>query len=782
MNIIQRLGRAYKAASAAMRWPGAGSFASWIMPRSDIDYQTEVGTGRKSSVVMACVGWVMRTFPEAPVQVLRRNAEGAMEAVEQHKLLALLERPNPYYPGELLWQATMGDLETMGNAYWRKIRNGYGAPVQLWWMPQATTEPRWSQHGTDYISHYDYTVDGQTEHLAPEDVVHFRWGLDPENVRKGLAPLQSLWREVFTDDEAAAFSAALLKNMGVPGVILSPSGADLGTPGPNPDEQDAIKENFRQKFTGDKRGEPLVMEQPMNMQIVSLSPQQMDLGQLREIPEERVCAVMGIPAAVVGLGTGMQQTKVGATLRELRELAYESHIIPMQRLTGGQVESQLLVDFEDPAKAAIGFDDSKVRVLQEDEDAKWTRTDTAVRGGWMTILRAKEIVGETPEDGDNIYLRPINVVEVGPDAPEPELTEPTSDQGEIAPGDLRGEEEDEEPDDDGEDEGEKAAKSPGRGAAGAETARPFEGAATKTLCSDERIWAGKARYPDETKASNADRIYLQRTEREARSLAKRFQMDVSRALVKLADAVEITVREAAKEAVPKPDPDEAWATSMTLDGGEVVTVEVPEELLEQAGLRTLYEANYEQIINTTLGTVAQRLAMPVNVMLPDPVARDMIRQGGQRITRIGDQTRRAITGALADGRIAGDGAKALERRIRSYVEGRHMYPGIFARAEAAGRDGDRAARMYRGETIARTETKRAQNLSAIKSFQGNAQCSGIRVWDGEGCGWTFHDDPLVANGRLVSFQEAADQPLSHPRCVRSMGPVVKGEGPVAPAP
>ena len=117
-----------------------------------------------------------------------------------------------------------------------------------------------------------------------------------------------------------------------------------------------------------------------------------------------------------------------------------------------------------------------------------------------------------------------------------------------------------------------------------------------------------------------------------------------------------------------------------------------------------------------------------------------------------------------------------------------MYPGIYQRrydmrvgqgwsGVKAAEDADRAARMYRGETIARTETKRAQNLSAIKSYQNNPQCEAIRVWDGPDCGWTYHDDPLKADGRIVSFQEAADQPLSHPRCVRSMGPVVRGEGP-----
>ena len=54
--------------------------------------------------------------------------------------------------------------------------------------------------------------------------MHFRFGLDPENDRKGRSPLAGVLREVFTDDEAANYTASLLRNMGVPGIIVSRRG------------------------------------------------------------------------------------------------------------------------------------------------------------------------------------------------------------------------------------------------------------------------------------------------------------------------------------------------------------------------------------------------------------------------------------------------------------------------------------------------------------------------------------------------------------------------------
>jgi hypothetical protein len=53
---------------------------------------------------------------------------------------------------------------------------------------------------------------------------------------------------------------------------------------------------------------------------LGFAPRDLDLSALRNVAEERVCAALGVPAAVVGFGTGLEQTKLGATMRELRQL------------------------------------------------------------------------------------------------------------------------------------------------------------------------------------------------------------------------------------------------------------------------------------------------------------------------------------------------------------------------------------------------------------------------------------------------------------------------------
>jgi hypothetical protein len=46
----------------------------------------------------------------------------------------------------------------------------------------------------------------------------------------------------------------------------------------------------------------------------------------------------------------------------------------------------------------------------------------------------------------------------------------------------------------------------------------------------------------------------------------------------------------------------------------------------------------------------------------------------------------------------------------------------------------------------------------------------VEVFDGFDCGWTTHRDVDKANRTVRTVEEAAEQPISHPRCQRAFGP------------
>lgn len=398
MNWLTRITGSIKqyVRATGMRFTRAsGIGVSWIA-NSTLAISRRVGNGHRNSIVIACRNWVERTWPEAPIIVQELAPDGKWITNHGHELAKLLRRPNPFYSGLALIQATLSDRLLTGNAYWIKARNEADQVVQLWWAPSWTMEPYWDP-GDDktFIKSYVYTVNGKSEEYDPRDIVHFRRGFDPENIRKGRNDLKQLLAEIFTDEEASSYVAAVLANMGVPGVVISPEDA---TADPSDEDLEEIKDKFTQRFSGDNRGKPLVMKGPTKVQVLSFSPEQMKVRELRRIPEERVTAVLGIPAVVVGLGAGLDRSTYNNTA-EAREEAYEGHIIPDQRLFDGDLNQQLVIDFGDESKLRVAHDYSEVRVLQQDQNELHDRARKDFLVGLVTLNQALLMIGQAPIEG-----------------------------------------------------------------------------------------------------------------------------------------------------------------------------------------------------------------------------------------------------------------------------------------------------------------------------------------------------------------------------------------------
>lgn len=389
----------------SIRFPGR-SYVLFGSPRpTDSDITRDVGDGTAANVVMTPIRWLQRSIIEAPIVVER---DGDMDV--GHELSKLIQRPNEFYSGDHLLAATLLSLEVDGNAYWLILSNARGRPVQLWYVPHYHIEPKFPSDGSAFITHYEYTVGGQKQNIDIQDVIHFRDGLDPNNIRKGLSSLKALMREVWTDMECGLMVAALMKNGGVPGVVISPDSDEPIDEG----DATAAKEYVNEKFTRESRGKTLVMKGKTRVSTFGFTPREMDLSAIRNISEERVCAALGIPAAVVGFGTGVHQTKVGATLKELRKLAWFNGVIPIQRVIKGELDNKLMPKYRQSGRSAgqVKFNNSEVTALQEDENERAERIANMVVKGLWTRAEGREATGKEASPADDVFLQPISVIQV----------------------------------------------------------------------------------------------------------------------------------------------------------------------------------------------------------------------------------------------------------------------------------------------------------------------------------------------------------------------------------
>lgn len=413
----------------AMRHVGRAPFFGGLLRRTRFDYRKEIGDCLDASVVTAPVLWIARALPEAVLSVERKNREGS-EDQPGHPMLALIQRPNAYYGDIALWMATVVSFLIDGNAYWLIVRNGAGKPVELWYVPHWTMEPRYPTDGSVFISHYRYSPGGgEAQDIAPEDVIHFRHGINPRDIRRGLSPLDGTIREIFIDLESSNFVASLLRNMGVPGVVISPKQGIAVAP----EDVQATKAYVSQAYGGDNRGGTLVLGAPTDVQSFGFNPQQLNMSEGRDVAEERVCACLGIPAAVVGFGAGLQQTKVGATMEELRKLAWNNGVLPFARMLADELQRSLLGQFATGARSSgdkVAWDTGSVLALQEDEDKRVDRFGKMLAQGAITLFEYRTALGLDADDSHRFYLRPIATIETpeGTSRKPPPPIEPKSGQ------------------------------------------------------------------------------------------------------------------------------------------------------------------------------------------------------------------------------------------------------------------------------------------------------------------------------------------------------------------
>lgn len=412
------------AQAAARMWGGlrrifgaADDFVSVEQARHPSVGQSNIGDGLGTNIIMAPIQFIQRASAQTEPVIEERNGrlwrytEGPPGA---SGVIDLLKQPNDFYDGGVLTDAALLSWFLDGNGYIRKVRSRLRRVVELWYLPHWTIEPKWPRGGGDFISHYEYRpMEGYgTVDLPPEDVIHLRVGLDPENPRKGLSPLKAVLREVLTDEEASRFSAFILHNMGVPGGVIAPK--DLASL-PSQSDVEEMKEFMQTQFTGKRRGQWLVLRKPTEISQFGFDPNRLMLGPLRDISEERVCAALGVPAAVVGFGAGLQQTKVGATMRELVRLARVNCIEPNQYKIAEQLTRQLLPEFvPDTTGLRIAFDNSNVPLFAEDETERAKRAKALVEGAIIRVDQAQEMVGMEVDSTQRVYLRPNTHTAVEP--------------------------------------------------------------------------------------------------------------------------------------------------------------------------------------------------------------------------------------------------------------------------------------------------------------------------------------------------------------------------------
>ena len=364
-----------------------------------------MGNGASNSAVTACLQLLGTSFAEAKLLIKFMTDNGETQYLPNHPLEKLMKRPNPFMSGDVLSQYIINAMHISGDAYLLKQRNQAGQVIALYPLMPENVTPKGNK--VDLITHYEYeSAEQQMVVIGEKDIVHIRHGLNPTNHKVGFSPVKTVLREIYSDESAGQLATALLSNMGVPSVVISP----MDNYGLTDADAEQIQKTYQQKVSGRNRGLPLIMSGQMKLEKLSFSPKELDIGTLRRVPEERISSVLGVPAILAGLGAGLESATY-SNARTLRELFTENKLIPTWRAVAQELTHQLLnVDFYNETELIAEYDFNDVRALQSDLNDAYTRLNIAVQGGWMSVAEARREVGLPVQENQDFFYVPNNKI------------------------------------------------------------------------------------------------------------------------------------------------------------------------------------------------------------------------------------------------------------------------------------------------------------------------------------------------------------------------------------
>ncbi len=387
---------------------GNGDFWSLLtrnLPGSNYNWRNQAGDLMLNSIVAIGMDWYIRNWSQGVPVVRRPMPDGQVENVSDHPVLQLLSQPTPNVPPSLVWSWIIPDYQLLGNAYFRKVRVS-GRVVGLQYLAADMMRPVGNK--VNPLVKYQYTVDGTSYDIALEDLIHIRYGRDPQDSRFGRSPVTSVLREIATDNVAASAAFGMVRHGGMPSMMVGPDYKG-GVEDLSEDDARQTKAKLQQDFTGDSAGSVLVMTGPFKVEKVSHKPSEMAFDEIRRKPEERVCAAIGLNPLVLQLGSGLERATY-SNLEQATRSAWTDGMIPLMRQMAEALTIALLPDYEETQPGDyLEFDVTNVPALQADLNEDAERAERLYKAGIVDLATAKRVAGVAPSDDDEGYYHPTAV-------------------------------------------------------------------------------------------------------------------------------------------------------------------------------------------------------------------------------------------------------------------------------------------------------------------------------------------------------------------------------------
>jgi len=402
MNFFQRLFS--KAASSVSKMlTFVPTWARYAF--SKVSFSQLVREGYKqNSAVSACATTLQLTFPEPPL-LAGLEVDGRFVPDYGHPVMSLLQNPNPDMGQSEFMQFAIAYCSIGGNVYIWKQRAKNGKVIALWPFSDAQIQPVAGVDTSEgFVAYYEFMANGFSNYsggqgagipIPKDDIIHWKWMIDPQFPWKGIGAIELAAREVDKDNEATSYIFALLKNNAVPPVVITLEEGDDSSQ----EEIDAMGLKWIQKHG---KGQPAFISNGMKVDQMGFDLDKLSADTLSDIPESRIAANFHVPPSVAGLNVGIKRSDYGDSAA--RKAFTEQTLMSLWRLFASEMRNGLSAEYNAPGNFILQFDLRRVGALQEELSKRWERVTLAFNRSLLTRAQAKQELGMVPEAGDDVYF------------------------------------------------------------------------------------------------------------------------------------------------------------------------------------------------------------------------------------------------------------------------------------------------------------------------------------------------------------------------------------------
>ena len=353
--------------------------------------------GMVGDIATTVIDWFAWQVPDTRLvyEVPVPGGEPGEYEQEPHEALDVLDYASGDVDGDELSRSYTADLLYGGRTQLLKLRNGSGRVVGVRWLPTATTKPILPRNRQP-IEAFRVAGMGGDGTVPRDDVVYFRYMLQPTDQRTAVGPLETVARELLGDQLASAITTAMLRNHALPSVILAPDWSALpGDAEVQPiDSSDAqsLKGAYKGAFGGSSTGDPMVAEIPLTVTQLDPHFRDWDMAKVRGFFETRVCARFRLPTIVVGFQGG-DGLPTYANFETAQRIAYVNGLIPLQKGFARKLTNEFLIEFDPPPGARLRYDYSETAAMQENQNDLVTRQRGLIRDSVATLDEVQTRLG-----------------------------------------------------------------------------------------------------------------------------------------------------------------------------------------------------------------------------------------------------------------------------------------------------------------------------------------------------------------------------------------------------